>query len=137
MAFTGGNGGALNTALYLHQSQASLAQRKVTADQIVNRLRPKMVSLPGATVFLQAGQDLRIGGRNSNAQHQYTIQSESVEDLTQWGPALLQRMKKLPGLTDVNTDQQNGGLEAKLSFYRSRHCGSGWESVRQLIDATL
>ena len=70
-------------------------QRKISSSQVINRLRPKLTSVPGATVFLQAGQDLRIGGHQSNAQYQYTIQSDNIEDLVNWGPILLSAMKKV------------------------------------------
>ena len=67
---------------------------------------------------MQAGQDLRIGGRSSSAQYQYTIQSDNVQDLVEWGPRLLKQMRTLRMLTDVNTDQQNSGLQAKLTYDR-------------------
>jgi multidrug efflux pump len=74
-------------------------------------LRPKLNRLPVAQVFMQAQQDLRIGGRGSNAMYQYTIQADNIGDLNKWGPKLLAQMKKLPGFQDVNSDQQNGGLD--------------------------
>src|ERR1022692_2440222 len=83
------------------------------------RLRPKLLSVSGANTFMQAGQDLRIGGRQSSAQYQYTIQSDNLQDLVQWGPVLLQQMRKLRLLTDVNTDQQNSGLQAMLTYDRA------------------
>jgi len=132
-AYTGGfgaiNGGYVNVGL------KPLDQRKISAGQVINRLRPKLTSLPGAVVFLQAAQDLRIGGRSSNAEYQYTIQSDSVRDLVQWGPSLLQQMKRLQGFTDVNSDQQNNGLEALLDYDRSTASRMGITS--QLIDKTL
>ena len=66
-----------------------LEERKLRADQVIARLRPKLNSVPGASLFLQAGQDLRIGGRQSSAQYQYTIQSDNLNDLVKWGPILL------------------------------------------------
>ncbi len=72
-----------------------------------------------ASAFLQAVQDLRIGGRSSNALYQYTIQSDTEEDLKTWGPVLLAQMKKLPGLQDVSADQQNGGLDELLQYDRA------------------
>ncbi len=74
--------------------------------------------MPAPAAFLQASQDLRIGGRGSSATYQYTLQSDNVQDLFTWGPVLLKEMKKLPGLQDVNTDQQNGGLEELLTYDR-------------------
>src|SRR5258708_6764096 len=84
----------------------------------VNRLRPKMNRLPVAAAFLQAAQDLRIGGRGGGAQYQYTIQTENVPDLAKWGRTLTEHMKKLPGVLDVISDQQNGGLQEKLTYDR-------------------
>ena len=133
MAFTGG-GGATNGG-FMFASLKPLAERKVSADQIIRRLQPQLMSIPGASVFLQAGQDLRIGGRMSNAQYQYTIQSENVEDLVVWGPKLLQEMKKLPGLSSVNTDQQNSGLQATLVYDRPTAARMG--ITPQSIDNTL
>ena len=138
-AFTGG-GGATNGG-FIYAGLKPREKRDATATQIVNRLRPKLMSIPGATAFLQAGQDLRIGGRMSSAQYQYTIQSENLQDLVQWGPALLREMKKLPGpgsmpmLTDVNTDQQNSGLQASLVYDRQTAARLG--ITPQMIDNTL
>jgi multidrug efflux pump len=92
--------------------------RRTAAPDIINRLRPKMNRLPVASVFLQAAQDLRIGGRGSSALYQYTIQSDNVADLAQWGPILLAEMKKLPGFQDVNSDAQNNGLQELLTYDR-------------------
>ncbi len=133
MAFTGGAGATNGGFIYL--GLKPLAERKISASQVINRLRPKLMSVPGASVFLQAGQDLRIGGRQSNAQYQYTIQSDNVDDLVQWGPTLLQQMRKLPGLTDVNTDQQNSGLQASLMY--DRETASRMGITPQAIDNTL
>ncbi|MFY9791763.1 MAG: efflux RND transporter permease subunit, partial [Candidatus Sulfotelmatobacter sp.] len=108
-AYTGGNGSSNTGFIYI--ALKPLNERKVSAAQIINRLRPKLNRLPVASAFLQASQDLRIGGRSSAALYQYTIQSDNVQDLSHWGPILLAQMKKLPGFQDVNTDQQNGGLE--------------------------
>ena len=116
IAFTGG-GGATNTgSLYI--ALKPLAERKSSAAQIINRLRPQLNRLPVASAFLQAVQDLRIGGRSSNAMYQYTIQSDTVEDLIKWGPTMLNEMKRLPGLQDVSSDQQNGGLDELMTYDR-------------------
>ena len=117
IAFTGG-GGAANGG-FIYMALKPLAERKIGAGQIINRLRPKLASVPGASVFVQAGQDLRIGGRQSSAQYQYTIQSDNLDDLVKWGPILLQQMRKLRGFTDVNSDQQNNGLQASLVYDRA------------------
>ena len=133
MAFTGG-GGATNGG-FIYMGLKPLEQRKISSSDVINRLRPKLTSVPGATVFLQAGQDLRIGGRQSNAQYQYTIQSDSLSDLVKWGPQLLLQMRKLPGFTDVNTDQQNSGLQASLVYDRATAARLG--ITPQMIDNTL
>jgi len=109
--------------------------RKVTAPIIINRLRPKMNKLPVASAYLQAAQDLRIGGRSSAALYQYTIQSDSVEDLSTWGPILLAQMKKLPGFQDVNTDAQNNGLQELLNYDRPTAARLGLTS--QSLDQSL
>jgi multidrug efflux pump len=117
MAFTGGQGNTNGGFIFM--SLKPLEERKASAAQILGRLRPKMTSLPVASAFLQPAQDLRIGGRASNALYQYTIQSDNVQDLTHWGPILLSEMRKLPGFQDVNSDQQNGGLDQYLTYDRA------------------
>jgi len=133
MAFTGG-GGATNGG-FVYLGLKPLADRRVNADQIINRLRPKLMSVSGANTFMQAGQDLRIGGRQSSAQYQYTIQSDNLQDLVQWGPVLLQQMRKLHILTDVNTDQQNSGLQAMLTY--DRNTASRLGITPQMLDNSL
>jgi len=100
------------------KSPSSCGLRQTSAPDIINRLRPKMNRLPVAQAFLQAAQDLRIGGRGGGALYQYTIQSDNVGDLSHWGPILLAEMKKLPGFQDVNTDAQNNGLQELLTYDR-------------------
>jgi multidrug efflux pump len=116
MAFTGG-GGATNTG-NMFIALKPLNERKIGAPQIIARLRPQLNSLPLASAFLQASQDLRIGGRGSAALYQYTIQSDNIPELASWGPRVFAEMKKLPGLQDVNSDQQNGGLDVVLNYDR-------------------
>jgi len=129
-AYTGqSNGGFIYIAL------KPLNVRKVGAPEIINRLRPKLNRLPVASAFLQAAQDLRIGGRSSNALYQYTIQSDSTQDLSTWGPILLAEMKKLPGFQDVNSDQQNGGLDEQLQYDRNTAARLGL--TPSAIDSTL
>jgi multidrug efflux pump len=113
IAFTGG-GGATNTG-NIFIALKPLNERKIAAPDIINRLRPQLNRLPVASAFLQASQDLRIGGRGSSALYQYTIQSDNIPELAAWGPKVFAEMKKLPGLQDVNTDQQNGGLDELLT----------------------
>jgi multidrug efflux pump len=116
IGFTGGNGPLNGGFIYI--ALKPLNERKIGAPQVINRLRPKMMNMPVASAFLQAAQDLRIGGRQSNALYQYTIQSDTIDDLETWGPKLLTEIKKLPGLQDVNSDQQNGGLDLLLNYDR-------------------
>jgi multidrug efflux pump len=116
IAFTGG-GGATNTG-NLFVALKPLNQRKISAPEVINRIRPQLNRLPVASAFLQPSQDLRIGGRGSAALYQYTIQSDTVSDLATWGPRVFAEMKKLPGLQDVNSDQQNGGLDIRLNYDR-------------------
>jgi len=116
VAFTGGSG-ATNTG-FIYVALRPLSDRKASAFQIINRLRPQLNRLTGASAFLQAAQDLRIGGRLSNAMYQYTLQADNVKALARWGPVLLEAMKPLPGLQDVSSDQQNGGLDEVLDYDR-------------------
>jgi multidrug efflux pump len=116
IGFTGG-GGASNTGnVFVILKPLSL--RKISAADVINRLRPRLNKLTGASVYLQASQDLRIGGRGSNAMYQYTIQADNVDDLQLWGPKLLAAMTHLPGFEDVSSDQQNGGLDQLLTYDR-------------------
>jgi multidrug efflux pump len=116
VAFTGGSG-ATNTG-NVFVALKPLADRKATASQIIDRLRPQLNRLPIASAFLQSVQDLRIGGRSSNAMYQYTIQADNVQDLSKWGPIMLAAMQRLPGFEDVSSDQQNGGLDELMNYDR-------------------
>src|SRR5437868_10182686 len=88
-----------------------LNQRKESADRIIARLRKKLAIVPGATLYMQSAQDLTIGGRQSQAQFQYTLQGENLQDLNTWAPRLLQKLRTIPQLTMVNSDQQDKGLQ--------------------------
>jgi len=127
-AFTGGsNSGRMFVALR--------QDRKLTADEVMARLRPKLSHEPGASLFLQPVQDLRIGGRSSGAQYQYTLQGDSSKELLDWAPRLTQKLRTLPQLVDVNSDQQNKGLQASLVIDRSTAARLG--ITPQSIDAAL
>ena len=131
--FTGGSG-SVNTA----QGFVTLKpfeERKLTASQVLDRLRPKLNSVPGARGILQAVQNLKIGAKSSNALYQYTLQSDSVDDLVRWGPIVFDQMRKLPELRDLDSDQQNSGLEARLVYDRQTAARLG--ITTQLIDTTL
>jgi multidrug efflux pump len=116
IAHTGGGGASNTGSIYI--ALKPLNVRKVSAAAIIDRLRPKLNRLPVATALLRAAQDLSIGGRQSNAMYQYTIQSDSVADLAHWGPILLAGMQKIPGFQDVNSDAQNSGLQELISYDR-------------------
>ncbi len=144
LAYTGsGNAGGMFIALKPLSTQWSTqckegpncGVRQTSAADVINRLRPKMNRLPVATATLQAAQDLRIGGRGSAALYQYTIQSDNVDDLTHWAPVLYQNMQKLPDLTDVNTDWQNGGLQERLNYDRVTAARMG--QTPQSLDSAL
>jgi multidrug efflux pump len=116
IGFTGG-GGATNTG-NMYVILKPLKERKIGAADVINRLRRPLARITGASTFLQASQDLRIGGRGSNAMYQYTIQADNTADLQTWGPKLLAAMTKLPGFQDVSSDQQNGGLDQLVTYDR-------------------
>ncbi len=133
IAFTGG-GGATNTG-FIYIALKPLAERKIDAAHVISRIRPKLNKLPVASAFLQAAQDIRIGGRGSNAMYQYTLQADNVKDLAKWGPLLLKQMKRLPGFQDVNSDQQNGGLDLMLDYDRVTAARLG--ATVQTLDSNL
>jgi multidrug efflux pump len=123
-AYTGfGNGGFMFLALKplghgCKEGSRGCDERQTSAMNVINRLRPKMNRLPVATAIMQPAQDLRIGGRGSNSMYQFTIQSDNIEELAHWGSVLLQNMRKIPDLEDVDSDQQNGGLQEMLQYDR-------------------
>ncbi len=133
ITFTGGNGPA--NGGFVFAALEPLNKRKIRADQVIARLQPKLNAVRGASLFMQAGQDLRTGGRQSSAMYQYTLQSENESELTKWGPILLEKMKKLRGFTQVNSDQQNEGLQASLVY--DRQTASRLGISPQTIDSTL
>ena len=137
VSFVGGSGPgtAATNSGFVYAALKPLTERKISSSQVINRLRPKLAAVPGAMTFLQAGQDLRIGGRQSNAQYQYTIQSENLSDLVKWGPIMLAEMRKLHGFTDVNSDQLNAGLQAWLTYDRATAARLGISA--HLVDDTL
>ncbi|HKC89228.1 MAG TPA: efflux RND transporter permease subunit, partial [Blastocatellia bacterium] len=133
-AFTGGGGSTTNTAR-MFVSLKPLAQRQASASQVIARLRGKLARVPGASAFLRPVQDINVGGRMSNAAYQYTLQGDDFEELSHWTPRLMERMRSIPQLTDLNTDQQNRGLEARLVIDRDAAARLGLNA--QLIDNTL
>jgi multidrug efflux pump len=133
-AFTGGGGSTTNTAR-MFISLKDMKERQASATEIIARLRPKLARVPGASTFLRPVQDINVGGRMSNAVYQYTLQSDNFDDLAQWTPRLQERMRAIPQITDLNTDQQNRGLEAALTVDRDTAARLGLDA--QLIDNTL
>jgi multidrug efflux pump len=135
--FTGGGGGRGTTA-NTGRGFISLKpreERKISADQVITRLRPKLAQVPGATLYLQAVQDVRLGGRSSNAQYQFTLQSDDLELLNAWAPRLLRAMREMPELRDVSSDQQNRGLEVPVVIDRATAARLGVST--RMIDDTL
>jgi multidrug efflux pump len=112
-----------------------LAQRKITVDMIMQRLRPKLARIPGATLYLQSAQDLRVGGRNSAALYQFTMRGDNLQDLITYAPRILQQLKTVPSIVDVNSDQQNRGLQSMVVYDRATAARFGISP--QLIDNTL
>jgi len=135
VAFVGGSGGTVNTGRMFITLKQRSERPGVNADMVISRLRRKLADVPGATLYLQAQQDIRVGGRSSNSQYQFTLASGSLTDLNEWAPKLLQKMKGLPQLRDVATDQQNKGLEANLVIDRDTASRLGISA--QAIDNTL
>jgi multidrug efflux pump len=116
----GGPGGGSSNVGNMFIAVKPLNQRpdRVSADQVVNRLRKKLTSVPGATLYLQVQQEFQIGGRGSAAQYQYTLSDENLNELNTWAPLLQARMRTMPELADVSSDQQNQGLAANLVIDR-------------------
>jgi multidrug efflux pump len=127
-------GGATNTGM-VNVVLKPVEKRDTNAAGVINRLRPRLNKITGASMFLQAAQDIRVGGRGANAMYQFTIQSDDVADLQLWGPKLLAAITRLPGFLDVSSDQQNGGLDQRLTYNRVEAARLG-QSVSSL-DAAL
>ena len=134
VAFSGGQGSSNSGRMFIVLKPPS-ERKHATADQIINRLRGKLAVIPGATLFLTATQDLNIGGRFSNAQFQYTLQSEDLQELNYWAPRILEKFRTLPELRDVNTDQQDKGLAADVVVDRDTASRLGVSSAA--VDAAL
>jgi len=130
MGFTG----SANTAR-MFISLKPLAERKASADQIIARLRPKLAKVPGGTLILQAAQDVRIGGKSSSAAYQFTMQGDNLPDLITYSPKMLQKLKTIPIIADVNSDLQNQGLQSLVTYDRATAARFG--IAPKLIDDTL
>ena len=132
VAFTGG--GQRNSANFFVILKP-LAERKVSSDLIIARLRKQMARVPGASLYLQAVQDVRVGGRAGNAQYQYTLSGDDLAELQAWAPRVQRALATVPEITDINSDQQQKGLQTSLVVDRDRAAELG-VSMSQL-DATL
>ncbi|HEX9464560.1 MAG TPA: efflux RND transporter permease subunit [Alphaproteobacteria bacterium] len=133
VGFTGG-GGQTNSG-FVFMSLKPLSERNLSADQVIARLRRELSQVPGATLFLQAVQDIRAGGRQTNAQYQYTLQADNLGDLREWAPKITQALQRAPELRDVNSDQQDKGLETDLVIDRDTAARLGVTTAQ--IDNTL
>jgi multidrug efflux pump len=138
IGFSGGSGGGgatVNTARMFVALKPLGDRGHLTADQVITRLRGKLMVVPGAPTFLQAVQDLRIGGRASNAQYQYTLQGEDVNELNSWAPRVAERLRALPQLVDFSSDQQNQGRQSSVVI--DRRTASRLGLTPAMIDDTL
>ena len=115
-AFTGGGNGTSTARMFAQLKP--LAERKIDADHVIARLRDKTSGIPGASMFLQSVQDVTVGGRFGGAQFQYTLQADNLDDLYHWAPIIMDRMRQIPELRDINSDQQNKGLQSYLAIDR-------------------
>jgi multidrug efflux pump len=134
-AFSGGGGGTTTNTARMFISLKPLSERKIGADQIIQRLRPKLARVPGATLYLQSVQDVRVGGRQSNAQYQYTMRADNLTDLTTYAPRMLDQLRKISIITDANSDQQDRGLQAMVDY--DRKTAARFNISPQLIDDVL
>ncbi len=133
-AFTGGGGSTRNTGR-MFIALKPLEERKLSADQVIGRLRKGLGSVPGAPAYLQSVQDVRVGGRLSGAQYQYTLRGDNLDELMAWAPRVEGQLRSLPGVVDVSSDQQVKGLQSMIAIDRSTASRLGIN--QQLIDDTL
>ncbi len=132
VAGTSGGGAGGNSAQIFVQLKD---KRTVTPDQVIARIRQKTSGMPGANLFLQSQQDLRIGGRQGNAQYQYTLQTQDLDQLALWGPRVLAKLSTIPEITDVSSDQQNSGLSSNVVI--DRDTASRLGLTAQAVDSAL
>jgi multidrug efflux pump len=133
-AFTGGSGSTTNTAR-MFIALKPLSERKVSSNEVVARLRGKLAKVPGASTFMRPVQDINVGGRMSNAQYQFTMQGDNLDELTRFAPQLLNRLRSVPQLADLSTDQQDRGLQASLVI--DRDTAARLQLSTQMIDDAL
>ena len=113
---TGFTGGSQTNSGRMFITLKPLDQRNISADNVINRLRSQLAKIPGSALYLQARQDIRVGGRAGNALYQYTLQGDSLEDLDTWSPKVLRALQNVPELADVNSTQQDKGLQTSLTI---------------------
>jgi HAE1 family hydrophobic/amphiphilic exporter-1 len=130
-----GSSSTFNSGNFFISLKSKEAGRTATADEIIARLRPQLAKVQGVNLFLQAGQDIRVGARASRTQYQYTVTDSNLDELNTWAPKLLQRFRELPELTDLASDQQNAAASAVLTIDRDRAASFGITPAT--IDATL
>jgi multidrug efflux pump len=137
VGFTGGgsNGGGQVNSGFIFVSLKPKSERSLSADQVIGRLRPKLNQVAGARLFLQAAQDIRVGGRQSNAEYQYTLQGDSIAEVYKWAPKLSDALTHEPALADVNSDQQQNGQEIEVTV--DRDTASRLQLNPATIDNTL
>jgi multidrug efflux pump len=134
-AFTGGGGGSTTNTGRMFISLKPNEQRKLSADQVIARLRKSISSVPGAPSYLQSVQDVRVGGKISASQYQYTLQGQNLDELMLWAPRVERQLREIPGVVDVNSDQQDKGVQSLVKIDRSTASRLGISP--QLIDNAL
>jgi hydrophobe/amphiphile efflux-1 (HAE1) family protein len=135
VSFIGSSNASTGNAGNLFIALKDKPARKSTADEVIARLRPKVGHLPGMRLFLQSVQDLRLGGRSARTQYQYTLQDATLDELNQWAPRVLEKLRSLSALKDVNTDQQTAGLQLGVTLDRERAARFG--ILPQAVDEAL
>ncbi|HEV2416675.1 MAG TPA: efflux RND transporter permease subunit, partial [Terriglobia bacterium] len=131
----GGPGGSSVNTGRMFIALKPRSERDANADQVIARIRPEAAKIAGATLFLQAEQDIRVGGRRANSEYQYTLEDQNLDELNHWAPRLETRLESLPGLLDVSSDQQNHGLETAVAI--DRDTASRLGITPAMIDNTL
>ncbi len=135
VSFIGAGGGSTGNTGVMFVELKPIEQRKTSADAVIARLRPQLGQIPGIVLYLQSAQDVRIGGRASRTQYQYTLEDANLDELRAWAPRVLDAMKKLPELKDTASDLQTGGLQLNLSIDRDTAARLG--VTPQAIDDAL
>ena len=135
VAFTGGGGSSTANTGRMFVTLKDLNVRKINSEQVIARLRGKLAGIPGASLILQAVQDVRAGGRSSRAQFQYALQGDTIGELNEWAPKVEAKIRTLPGIVDVNSDQQTHGLQTTLNI--DRGTAARLNITEQAIDDAL